>query len=232
MKVYAAGKPLLSTTDWPSTVSCVVFFAGCNLRCRFCFNTPILEFDDKYLFSTEGITTELDKQKYLIEGVIVTGGEPTLQPEPLLALAEWSRKNNLGFGLMTNGTKSKVLRRLLRLQLLDFVAVDIKTIPEIKAYAKITQNKRIGLGQIKETVALLKNSGIQYEFRTTLVPQIVYRPEEIRQISDWVGIDHFVLQIFRPTETVLDPALRQAAFNEEELSSIREVGKQLGIHIR
>ncbi|MFX1476439.1 MAG: hypothetical protein ACFFCO_13360, partial [Promethearchaeota archaeon] len=146
--------------------------------------------------------------------------------------AEWSRKNNLGFGLMTNGTKSKVLRRLLRLQLLDFVAVDIKTIPEIKAYAKITQNKRIGLGQIKETVALLKNSGIQYEFRTTLVPQIVYRPEEIRQISDWVGIDHFVLQIFRPTETVLDPALRQAAFNEEELSSIREVGKQLGIHIR
>ncbi|MFX1475980.1 MAG: 4Fe-4S cluster-binding domain-containing protein, partial [Promethearchaeota archaeon] len=83
MKVYAAGKPLLSTTDWPSTVSCVVFFAGCNLRCRFCFNTPILEFDDKYLFSTEGITTELDKQKYLIEGVIVTGGEPTLQPEPL-----------------------------------------------------------------------------------------------------------------------------------------------------
>lgn len=232
MKVYAAGKPLLSTTDWPSTICCVVFFAGCNFRCRFCFNTPILKFDEKYLCSLEEITTELTKQSYLIEGVVVTGGEPTLQTEPLIALAEWVRKNDLRFGLMTNGTNSKVLRKLLRHQLLDYVAVDIKTIPQFEAYTKITQNKGIGLEEIKETVTLLKKSSIQYEFRTTLVPQIVCKPEEIQQISDWVGVDHLILQIFRPTETVLDPALRQVSFNEEELSSIREVGKQLGIRIR
>ncbi len=231
-KVFAAGRPFLSTIDWPSTVCCVVFFVGCNFRCRFCFNAPILEFDDKYLCNITKVTTELTKQSYLVEGVIVTGGEPTLQPEPLTTIAEWARENSLLFGLMTNGTNSRILRKFLRLQLLDFVALDIKTVPLIEEYVKITQNKRTSLVQIKETVALLKKSSIQYEFRTTLVPQLVYKPEEIRQISDWVGADHFILQIFRPSETVLDPALRQVSFSEEELSLIREVGKQLGIRIR
>jgi pyruvate formate lyase activating enzyme len=133
---------------------------------------------------------------------------------------------------MTNGTNPTVLRRLLRLELLDFVAVDIKTVPQNEAYTKITQNTRIGLEQITETVALLQNSNIQHEFRTTLVPQMVFTPEEIRRISDWVGVGHFVLQIFRPTETVLDPVLREVTFTEEELALIQEAARELGIHIR
>jgi pyruvate formate lyase activating enzyme len=210
----------------------VTFFVGCNFRCRFCFNAPLLEFSEKYLSDLEGICDELEKQAHLIEGVIVTGGEPTLQPEPLIALGQWVQKNNLLFGLMTNGTRVKVLRKLLKLQLLDYLAVDIKTIPQVDKYAKITQNEEIGLREIKDTVALTVQSDIHYEFRTTLVPGIVYKSEDIRQISEWVGAENFVLQIFRPTETVLDPALRQVSFTEEELATIREVGKQLGIQIR
>jgi pyruvate formate lyase activating enzyme len=232
MKGYIAGKPLLSTTDWPSTVTCAVFFAGCNLRCRFCFNTPILEFDEKFLVDLVHVYAEIDEQRFLIEGVIATGGEPTLQSDALLDLAKWTHQKALLFGLMTNGTKPQVLKQLISAKLLDYIAVDIKTVPQPGAYANITQGSKAVLSRVQETVTLLKTSNIPYEFRTTLVPQLISDPEQIMQIVDWVGIDHYILQVFRPTETVIDTNLQQYKFTPEQLSKIREFAQETGIAVR
>lgn len=232
MKAYIAGKPLLSTTDWPSTVSCVVFFVGCNLRCRFCFNAPLLEFDKQFLVDLEQIYPELEAHRFLADGVIVTGGEPTIQSEPLYELAQWVKQQNFKFGIMTNGTKPDVIQRLISDQLIDYVAVDIKTIPQAKTYANITQSNEAILPLIKETIALLKASQIEYEFRTTLVPKLVEDLNQLKKIIQWVGSDHYVLQVFRPTETVLDLKLIQASFTTEELNRFQTFAQQNGLLTR
>lgn len=224
LKAYLAGKPLLSTTDWPATVCCVAFFAGCNMRCRFCFNTPVLEFKEEFHVDLSLLFDELQAHRHLIDGVITTGGEPTLQPEALHALAEWSHEHELKFGLMTNGTKPTVIKKLLDDDLLDYVAVDIKTIPKEKIYAQITQAPPQLLSDIQATVSLLNSSLVEKEFRTTLVPSVVDTVKQIEEILNWVGPEHYVLQSFRPTSTVVDPKLT-VSFSGEELDKFREFAK-------
>lgn len=231
VKAFIAGKPLLSTTDWPSKVCCVVFFVGCNLRCRFCFNGPLLEFKDQYQVDINRVYQELETNRYLIDGVIVTGGEPTLQPEPLQALADWIHQHKLLFGIMTNGTKPAIIQQLLDEKLLDFVAVDIKTVPDEKRYSEITQISTPILNAIDKTIALLKTSNIQYEFRTTLVPSIISEVAQIQKILDWVGSKHYVLQAFRPTDTVLDSTLKDS-FSTDQLDEYREFAKKKKIQAR
>lgn len=221
VKAYVAGKPILSTTDWPSNVCCVVFFTGCNLRCRFCFNTPLLEFDEKFQVDIDQIYKEIEASRFLIDGVLVTGGEPTLQHESLLAIAEWTHEQNLKFGLQTNGTKPSIIQQLLDANLIDYIAVDIKTIPNATEYAQVTQIKQKILPEIKKTIAILKSSNIHYEFRTTLVPSLVYKETQLRKILKWVGPNNYVLQAFRPTDTVLDSKLK-ASFSNEELDKFRK----------
>jgi pyruvate formate lyase activating enzyme len=224
LKAYLAGKPLLSTTDWPATACCVAFFAGCNFRCRFCFNTPLLDFKDEFHVDLSNVFDELKEHRYLIDGVIASGGEPTLQPEALQALAKWSHKQELKFGIMTNGTKPDVIKKLLNENLLDFVAVDIKTVPNEKDYTQITQAKPPLLSDIQTTISLLDSSQVEKEYRTTLVPSIIDKVAQIKQIMNWVGPEHYVLQNFRPTNTILDPVLSKS-FSLEELDKFREFAK-------
>ncbi len=225
MKAYIAGKPILSTTDWPSSVCCVVFFTGCNLRCKFCFNGPLLEFNKQYLVDLERVYEELDEHQYLIDGILVTGGEPTLQPDALNAIGEWTNNHKLKFGIMTNGTKPAILQQLLDANLLDYVAVDIKTIPNEKEYARITQTEHEILPAINETIALLKSSKISYEFRTTLVPSLIDKIPQLEKILKWVGNKNYILQNFRSTDTVLDPNLKKV-FSVEELDQFRQFAKK------
>jgi len=232
VKGYIAGKPLLSTTDWPSRVCCVVFFAGCNLRCRFCFNGPILALEGKFLVDMESVYAELTTQRFLIEAVIATGGEPTLQPSCLRALGMWAHQNELLFGLMTNGTRPRVLGNMLADRLLDYVAVDIKTVPKAEAYSHIAQSEEDLLSPVQESVQLVKQSKIDHEFRTTLVPGLIDQPSQVGRISRWVGTKNYVLQAFLPREGVLDPGLRQRSFSPEALSCLCAYAKRHGIAIR
>jgi pyruvate formate lyase activating enzyme len=231
VEAFIAGKPLLSTTDWPSKVALVIFFVGCNLRCRFCFNAPLLEFHDQYKIDLAQLYPEMESNQYLIDGIIATGGEPTLQPEPLKVLAEWTKHRDLGFGLMTNGTKPDVVQQLLDMSLVDYVAVDIKTVPNRTQYAQMTQSTGDILDQVKETIGILQSSKISYEFRTTLVPALIDSLDQLDQIRQWVGSDHYVLQQFRPTKTVIDSTLNRS-FTPDELNRFEEYAKSQGIILR
>jgi pyruvate formate lyase activating enzyme len=201
------------------------------MRCLFCFNTPVLDFKEEFLVDLSELTDELQAHRQLIDGVIATGGEPTLQPEALHALAEWSHDRELKFGLMTNGTKPTVVKKLLDDGLLDYVAVDIKTIPDKKEYARITQAPPQILSEVQTTVSLLNASQVEREFRTTLVPSVIDTVKQIKQIMNWVGPEHYVLQNFRPTSTVLEPKLTNS-FSGEELEKLREFAKAHRIEAR
>jgi pyruvate formate lyase activating enzyme len=231
VEAYIAGKPLLSTTDWPSKVSCVVFFVGCNLRCRFCFNGQLLDFNEQYKIDLERLYPELEPNRYLIDGIIATGGEPTLQSDPLKALAEWTKQQGLEFGLMTNGTKPNVVQELLEMNLVDYIAVDIKTVPNRTQYVKVTQSAGDILDKVNETISLLKSSKISYEFRTTLVPSLIDSLDQLDLIRKWIGPKHYVLQQFRPTKTVLDSSLTKA-FTPDELTRFRKYAQQYEITTR
>ncbi len=231
VKAFIAGKPIISTSDWPSKVACVTFFAGCNLRCRFCFNAPLLEFSEQFKIDLELLYPEIEENRYLIDGVIVTGGEPTLQLEALRTLAEWVHQQEMEFGLMTNGTKPKVIQQLIAESLLDYIAVDIKTAPHRNEYVRVTQSTGDILDRVKETVSLLKDSKISYEFRTTLVPSLVDTIEQLEQIRKWVGSKQYVLQHFRPAETVLDPELTKS-FTPQELKQFQQYAQKHKITTR
>ena len=156
-----------SLLDYEDKVSCVLFCKPCNFRCPFCHNgTTVLEAETFIPF--EDILDYLKSRKGLIDAVVVSGGEPTLMPdlkEKIIKLKE------LGFlvKLDTNGTNPEIVRDLIDSNLLDYIAMDIKNSEE--KYALTSGVRNINMNNIKKSINLIMNSGVDYEFRTTLVDE-------------------------------------------------------------
>lgn len=207
--MHIAGQQKMTLIDFPNTIATTVFTAGCNFRCPFCHN-PELVLNKKKSILGENDETEKDffefliKRKGKIEGVCITGGEPTLQSD----LFEFIKKiKDLGFlvKLDTNGTQPKVIEKLLNLKLLDFIAMDIKNVPE--KYNQTT-NTKVNIEQIKRSVELIRNSGILYEFRTTVVPGM-HEEKDFLAIANWIsGARAYYLQEYREAK-ILDNNLKK-----------------------
>lgn len=159
-----AGFLKTSMIDYPDTLACVVYTSKCNFRCDFCHNGDLVT-SHQDVIPHELIWSHLEKRKHLIDGVVITGGEPTLQPE-LIDFIEKVKSYGLKVKLDTNGYQPKVLKSLLERKLLDYVAMDIKNTTE---KYDLTASVKIQTHQIKTSMAYLKNSDIDYEFRTTLM---------------------------------------------------------------
>ena len=155
----------LSLLDYEDKISCVLFYKACNFRCPFCHNgLTVLEAEDEYIF--DAITDYLKTRKGVIDAVVFTGGEPTLEPH----LKEHIKLvKELGFlvKLDTNGTNPEIVEDLLSSHLIDYVAMDIKN--SEKKYPLTCGVKQIDMDKIKKSISIIMNSGIPYEFRTTLV---------------------------------------------------------------
>lgn len=159
-----AGLEKFSTVDFPGSLSAVVFAAGCNYRCFYCHNRHIL--NEPPLLPEAEVSAFLEKRAGLLDGVVFSGGEPTLQSD----LPEWLRRvRALGYRtkLDTNGSRPETLRALLAEGLLDYVAMDYKA--ALDGYRPLCGADAAG---VAESLALLRDSGIPYELRTTLVPQL------------------------------------------------------------
>lgn len=184
-----------SLLDFPGKIASLVFFSGCNLSCPFCHN-PDLLFDDEQLpdIPLDELVEDLRTRRNFIDGVVVTGGEPTLAPElePLLRLVK-----DLGLlvKIDTNGLAPQVLEKLVRDGLVDFVALDLKTAPE--RYGEL-HNRPIDLAGLERSIAILKSAEVAYELRTTCVPGFISE-QDIHRIGTRVrGAGHWVLQQFAP----------------------------------
>ena len=206
--------------DYPGHVAATVFLGGCNFRCPFCHNADLLGNDAEIQYTYEELLQFLTKRRRLMEGVCITGGEPTLQAEALEKLIRAIRELGLLVKLDTNGTRPEVIRHLMEERLLDYVAMDIKSGPD--RYPQTAGSPCMNLASIQESVEILKHSSIPYEFRTTIVKGI-HTKEDFEQIGPWIsGCPHYYLQNYAVSDRVLKPGGFDS-FTKEELLQFAEI---------
>lgn len=230
--VFIGGLQELTLTDFPDKVACIVFLVNCNFKCKFCYNkeltsTSFFKKSKRKLIPDNDFFLFLDSKKKMLDGVVITGGEPTLSP----GLVEFVKKiKQKGFlvKLDTNGSNPVVLEKLLKKNLVDYVAMDLKS-PE-KKHKFITQSS-VPFSKIKESIFILKNSGVLHEFRTTLYPRLSI--EDLKEMSELIVGERWFLQQF-VGKNVLDKNSRHLrAFNNKKLEKIlKELNKITKVSVR
>lgn len=209
--------------DYPGCVAATVFLGGCNLRCPFCHNMDIVENISAPAYTDEDILKFLSSRRGILDGVCITGGEPTLCKE-LPSLIELIR--NLGFKvkLDTNGTNPKMLSELIKKDLLDYVAMDIKS--SLPGYGRACGIEDIKLTPIKESIDLLIKGKVDYEFRTTAVEQFL-DDNTVKDIATLLkGAKRYYLQGYVESEYVPDKSLT-AVPKEKLLQYVQELSKTI-----
>ena len=186
-----AGLVKMSTIDYPGKLSCVFFTPGCNYDCWFCQNRALL-FEHPTLNLNE-VSTFLRKRVGLLEGVVLSGGEPTLQED----LVDFARKiKELGYAVKidTNGSNPDVLKQLLQQEIIDYVAIDYKG--PFERYTKICKHTAKG---IRECIELLLNSKIMWEMRTTVIPELS-TDDLTNMVKDVPELPLYALQRYIPVD--------------------------------
>lgn len=198
MKIYGIEK--LSLVDFDGELTCTIFTAGCNLRCPYCHNSSLVIGKNIFEIPKKDIFDFLEKRKNVLTAICVSGGEPTLNsdlPEYLKEL----RQFNLKLKLDTNGTNPNLIRKILNEGLVDYIAMDIKSAPN--GYVKNFGATKELVDNIKESVNILKQGKIPYEFRCTLCEE-TSNEKEIEQMGQWIaGANKFFFQNFEDVGTNL-----------------------------
>ena len=223
--IQIRGLERLSLIDYPGKIAATVFFSGCNFRCGYCHNPELVEPDlikKNLKISEEYFLNFLESRKGLIEGVCLTGGEPTINPDLPVFVKKIKEKGFL-IKLDTNGSNPKMLKNLFKEKLLDFVAMDIKA---SKDKYSLAINQSANLDNIQKSINLIQESKIEYEFRTTVAPWLIDKTE-IEKIGQWLkGAKHFSLQQFRAEKT-LDKTLKETKpYSEKELNVLADILKK------
>lgn len=219
-EIKICGLQKTTLLDYPGFVAATIFLGGCNFRCPFCHNTDLLENHVPAQYTKEEILRFLNRRKAILEGVCITGGEPTLQPGALEDLIRDIRALGLRVKLDTNGTRPEVIKSLLHQKLLDYIAMDIKSGPD--SYHTASGIPSVDLDAVKESVLWLKNSALPYEFRTTVVKGLHHRTD-FQQIGPWIdGCPHYYLQNYAASDRVLHPDGFDS-FSKEELLEFAEI---------
>ena len=188
------GLQKMTLLDYPGRVACTLFTAGCNFRCPFCHNAPLVtRLDPAPAYTEEEILAFLQKRKGLLDGVAITGGEPLLQPDAL-SFIEKIKSLGYPFKLDTNGSFPDKLQTLVENGLIDYVAMDIKNTKEkYPATAGIPVSL---MPQIEKSVAFLLSGKIDYEFRTTVTAEF-HEINDFSEIGKWIrGAKRYFLQPF------------------------------------
>ena len=205
--------------DYPGRVAATVFLGGCNFRCPFCQNSSlVLHPSEEPEISEEEVLKFLKRRTGILEGVCISGGEPTLSA----GLEDFIGKiREMGYPvkLDTNGTQPEVLRNLAEKDLIQMAAVDIKACPE--NYPSLTGLLKPDLDAVKETVDFLLHGKLDYEFRTTVVREL-HNEEDFHKIGMWLkGAKAYYLQAYRDSDEVLQPGF--SSYSLEELEHFREI---------
>jgi len=234
-----AGLQKTTLIDYPGKIACVVFLAGCNFRCPWCYSSELvlpIKIAKHPRLSEKEFFDFLRQRQGLLEGVVICGGEPTVNRE----LPQFTEKiKALGFSvkLDTNGSNPKMLKDLVDAKLIDYVAMDIKgpagpnfqfPLPAPRrvlsnfqsTYEKI-MNEGVKIKDIQKSVEFLKSGKLDFEFRTTCVPG-VHKKEDFLEIAKWIGGKNvkYYLQDFRAEKTI-DPEFEKVKpFGKEFLEDI------------
>ncbi len=206
--------------DFPGKVSCVLFCAGCNFRCPYCHNPDLISVAGDPFMSLDQFFEFLSQRRNFLDGVVVTGGEPTLGDD-ILSLCRGIKEKGMAVKLDTNGSRPAMLQKLLDANVIDYIAMDIKTRP---ANYTLLAGKNFDTDRIRSSIKAIKHSGLPYEFRTTCVRPFV-DAAIIQRIADLAaGAPLYVLQRCRP-ERVLSPEFfaDKEPFTDKELEEFRKI---------
>ncbi|MBR6682650.1 MAG: anaerobic ribonucleoside-triphosphate reductase activating protein [Clostridia bacterium] len=195
-----AGFQKTSFVDYPNVIASVIFTKGCNMRCAYCHNKHILSADAPTV-SESDVLEYLLKRKDMIKGVVITGGEPTLQGD-LLEFIQRIKAFGFKIKLDTNGLNIDVLKKVCNSKLVDYIAMDVKA--SLDKYSDVCGVK-IDIERIKESIKVIKESGIEHEFRTTFCPELT--KEDVVEISNMIDGSDFYLQQYRQVEGGREPHL-------------------------
>ena len=205
--------------DYPGQITSVLFLSKCNFRCPFCHNPELaLNSNEGENLDEELILKFLDDRKGKLDAVTITGGEPTLS-EGLLEFIMKVKEKGFLVKIDSNGTRPKILKKMI--PYVDFIAMDIKSsLDKYEEACGVVCNKE----KIKESVELIKNSGKDYEFRTTLVRSLT-NDEDLKEICEWLkGSKKYVLQQFEKRNPILKEELKnEAIYTPEELNIFKEI---------
>ncbi len=220
-----------SLIDWEGMMVSTLYVGGCNFRCPFCYNVDLV-------INPECLPAILEKKIFLsisernpfIDGICLSGGEPTIYDD-LIEFLNRIKSYNLKIKLDTNGSHPEKLADIIDYQLVDYIAMDIKNCLQTEAYTRTirVQNEQI-ITKIKKSIELIMVSGVDYEFRTTVVPGF-HNVEMIESIAKEIkGAQRYILQNFIQPEKILDPCLKDTIpFSEEK---IQEIQKKIEPHVQ
>ena len=209
-----AGLQKMTLLDYPGKIACTVFLPGCNLRCPFCHNASlVLPERLQAEITQEDFLAFLQNRKRMLDGVCITGGEPTLHRD-LPQLIRAIRDLGLSVKLDTNGSRPDVLRTLLEDGLLDYVAMDIKNSPQ--KYSGTCGGIDI-LPQVEQSIRLLMEGSADYEFRTTVLHPW-HTPDDLAKIGQWIsGAKRYFIQAFVDSGDLIGSG---EALNETEMQAL------------
>ena len=217
-----SGIEKMSLVDYDGFVASTIFTAGCNFRCGFCHNSPlVLDCKNLPIIPEEEVLAYLNKRKGILDGLCISGGEPTLQPD-LKNFCEKVKALGYKIKLDTNGTNPKLVKELWKEKLVDYFAMDIKNDPS--SYAQIIGFDKYDTSKIIETVDFFLNNDVDYEFRTTLISDF-HKEDNIRKIGLFIkGAKKYFLQKFKDSESCIKSHL--CAVDEKTVLKFQNILKE------
>ena len=219
----------VSLSDWDGKVSSVLFTPNCNLRCPFCYNKGlVLEPKKMPTIPLEHVEHYLETNRKWIDGVVITGGEPTLHAD-LASLCEKIKKKGFGVKVDTNGTHPDIISKLVENELVNYVALDVKAPLTNEKYSQICGTTADRLSEkIRETIKILLTGDVDYEFRTTLVPTL-HRVKDVEGICTAIeGCRKYALQNFKSEVDTIDPKFQSLKpFSTRQMESFLKTAKRI-----
>lgn len=217
-----AGLQNLSLVDYPAHLAATIFLQGCNFHCPYCQNPDLVPVHNEFNFSEEDVLFLLPKRKDFIEAVVVSGGEPGIHKD-LLRFVKSVKDLGLKVKLDTNASNPDQLEEMLRLRLLDYVAVDIKT--SFEKYNLVSKLKDIRKN-VERSIYVTMLSTVPYEFRTTCVPGIVDEKDFLAIGKCVKGAKKYCLQQFRPSVTYDKSFQKVKPYTEKRLHAFKDILKE------
>lgn len=206
-----------SMIDYPGKISAVIFVRGCNFRCPYCHNSQLVRGGSEDDIGFETVMDFLKTRKGKLQGVVITGGEPTLVPD-LEKIALQIRDMGYSVKLDTNGSRPDILSKLISSGALDYIAMDIKA--PLQRYREVTLSK-VDIADIKRSIQLIQRSSVAYEFRTTTVGSLI-TTKDVRKIAQLLtGSERYVIQNFVPRNTLDPEYLNKKGWSKKKLKTIQ-----------
>lgn len=216
------GLEKMSLIDFPDTIACIVYTIGCNFACPYCHNPELVNDTCDREYSTQEIFDFLEKRKGLLDGVVITGGEPTLHDDLLEFISE-IKKRGFKVKLDSNGTNPKMLKKAIERKLVDYIAMDIKS--PLEVYHK-TVARPVDTQAIRESIKILMENNVPYEFRTTIIKSLLSF-DDIEKIAQEIkGAKKYYLQKFVPTKILNPQFKKKVTYTDEEFSELKKLSEK------